>query len=551
MRILLLLLLLIQFSISQDAAPVVEQDELVTIHEQIAQKTKELSTIAEKIKAAKTDDEKASLQKSSDELKNTIQEFRSRFEKVATGIDASTNKNVDPQNFSINTMLKEVSVPIVREVKQLTDRLNNKEEYRVKIRRLQDDEKGGKGEILLQENALKALEEKISKAQNQDVKNELLAIQKNKKKEIVALKNELVLAKQDLKRTEENSPSVIKTLSEMFVNFWKARGLNLILSLITGAVVWYVLDRVRKWLNVYGPIHKKYPNSIAVKAIDISVRFCSVLLAFFAVAIVLILREDAFLLTVWMLILLGLAWASRETLPPYFNELKLILNLGTVRVGERVIINGLPWQVDALNFFCDLSNPELVGGKVRVSAKSLLPHFSRPSLPNEPWFPCKKDDWVLLDDGMFGKVIQQTPEQVVVLKLGGSMKTFPTAAFLAKNPENYQKSFRVATHFGLDYQYQKIATTKIPELIKTHILQVLLENYKRENVISVNVEFASAGASSLDYFICVDMDGSVAKDRAAIERLLQKCAVETANENDWIIPFPQLTIHQYKNSAEC
>jgi hypothetical protein len=169
-------------------------------------------------------------------------------------------------------------------------------------------------------------------------------------------------------------------------------------------------------------------------------------------------------------------------------------------------------------------------------------------MPKEPWFPSHENDWVKLDDGVFGKIVQQTPDQVVMVKLGGSYKTYVTSAYLAKNPENITPQYRVSTVFGLDYQYQKLATTTVPAIIRDTIYNILVERYDKENIKSVNVEFASASSSSLDFQISADVDGSLASQHDVIKRLLQCGAVDAANENEWVIPFPQLTLHKTDES---
>jgi hypothetical protein len=191
-----------------------------------------------------------------------------------------------------------------------------------------------------------------------------------------------------------------------------------------------------------------------------------------------------------------------------------------------------------------LHNPDLNGATLRLPAKTLLTSYSRPSMPKEPWFPTRIDDWVILDDGVMGKVVQQTPEQVVLVKLGGSYKTYPTLTYLSKNPENISPQFSVSTTFGLDYQYQSIATTLIPDIIQKKIYQSLVERFGKDPIRSVNVEFASASASSLDFRITANVDGELAPQFNVIQRMLQGGAVDAANENQWVIPFPQLTVHQ-------
>jgi len=215
-----------------------------------------------------------------------------------------------------------------------------------------------------------------------------------------------------------------------------------------------------------------------------------------------------------------------------------------VRQGERLIYDGIPWKVDALNMYCDFSNPELTGGTMRLPVKDVLPLHSRPSEAKEPWFPTRETDWVRLDDGCFGKVLQQTPEQVVVLRLGGSLKTYPTAEFLDQCPENLSRGFRVSTIFGIGYGHRAAATGEVPRALEEGVLRRVVEALGREQVRSVRVEFNAAAASSLDYRILADFNGEAAQRYSALERMIQTACIEVCNEKEWDIPFPQMVIHQ-------
>ena len=122
----------------------------------------------------------------------------------------------------------------------------------------------------------------------------------------------------------------------------------------------------------------------------------------------------------WALIL-ALVWAMKNTVPAFLDNARLILNLGPVREGERVVYQGIPWRVAALNLFTDLENPELVGGHFRLPLKDLSTLRSRPFDPEtERFFPTRLDDWVMLADGFYGRVIRQTPEEVVIATGRGS-----------------------------------------------------------------------------------------------------------------------------------
>ena len=81
------------------------------------------------------------------------------------------------------------------------------------------------------------------------------------------------------------------------------------------------------------------------------------------------------------------------------------------------------------------------------------------------------------------------------------------------------------------------------------ITTALVADYGREAVRSIKVEFTTAGASSLDYQIIADFDGSLASRYQVINRRIQRLCVETCNAEGWVIPFTQVTVHQADASS--
>ena len=176
--------------------------------------------------------------------------------------------------------------------------------------------------------------------------------------------------------------------------------------------------------------------------------------------------------------------------------------------------------------------------------RDLIPLSSRPFSPKEPFFPCEKGHWLLLADGTFGRVIRQTPEWVQLVLLGSSVKTFPIADFLSQAPQNLSLGFRVQQTFGVDYSHQAIATAEIPSILNERITFGLYQLLGAEKVVNISVEFANAGASSLDMAVLADFSGDAAAKFNHVSRAIQRICVDTCNEHGWIIPFTQITMHQ-------
>jgi hypothetical protein len=58
------------------------------------------------------------------------------------------------------------------------------------------------------------------------------------------------------------------------------------------------------------------------------------------------------------------------------------------------------------------------------------------------------------------------------------------------------------------------------------------------------VEFNEAAASSLNFKILADFDGSMGSRYQALHRRIQQICLETCNAHGWVIPFTQITVHQ-------
>ena len=320
--------------------------------------------------------------------------------------------------------------------------------------------------------------------------------------------------------------------------------MNLLFAILAGVIGFFGTRKLYSWLRHVSPVHKKDKNNFTSRISDVLAMMTAILMALLGIILVFYIRGDWLLLTLVVIFLIGVAWAGKTAVPPYLNQIKMILNLGSVREGERVIYEGLPWKVSKLGFYTTFTNSRLDGGQIRVPIRNVMDMISRPIAPKEVWFPTETDDWVKLSDETYGKTIIQTPDQIVVLRLGGSMKTYPTADFLSLVPENLSHGFRLMVVFGIDYMHQKESTTTVPGIFHSALTTALIEEYGRDAVRSLKVEFASASASSLDYEILADFDGSVASRLNGIRRKIQGVCVDVCNENGWVIPFTQITVHQ-------
>ncbi|MGR8918145.1 MAG: hypothetical protein ACU85V_00900 [Gammaproteobacteria bacterium] len=335
--------------------------------------------------------------------------------------------------------------------------------------------------------------------------------------------------------------SVFDETANYAKNFFRKRGLNMVLG--AGAFL-AVFFGVRMLGNAYDRMYaRRRGRTFSNRLGTLLFQVFSVVGGLGAMLVVFNMVGDWFLLGIIAIFLLGLGWASINTLPAHLETVKLMLNIGAVREGERIVYEGTPWQVENLGFSARLVNPLLDGGLQMLPVRYLVGLNSRPAGVAEEWFPCRQGDWVELADGRFGRVAYQTPSQVQLVELGGGQVVYQTPDFLAQSPRNLSTGFRVESVFGIDYRHQAECTGRIPEVMQAR-LEAELPAVLGENAVNhVRVDFMQAAASSLDFEIEVDLAGEAASHLPEIGRAVQHILVEACTEHGWEIPFQQVTVH--------
>lgn len=340
---------------------------------------------------------------------------------------------------------------------------------------------------------------------------------------------------------QANAPSSIGTYA---TRYFSDRGLNLLLGIVALATVFLVMNVIGKVAD-YLRKRQGYGQTFATRVIRLLFRIATVVIAFLAMLTVFNLLNDWLLMGVACIFLIAGAWIVIRMLPEIIEQVTLLLDLGAVQENERVLFDGVPWRVDRLDFYTNLVNPALDGGTFTVPVRELVGLHSRPAAKGEAWFPTRKSDWVQLQDGRIGRVVSQTPELVQITELGGARRTFETAAFLAEAPRNLSSGYRIKTEFGLDYRHQDIATTEIPEKLRTYVQSGLTEILGgRDALKNVDVDLIRTDDSAIVFEIEVDVAGDMASQYEDVERAIARLMVDAANANNWTIPFPQIVLHR-------
>jgi len=507
-------------------------DSLVEIQSNLEQ---ELKAMKKKITASKTEAEKSNLQNELDLLDRQLSETRYDFERIATGVEIGIFAEKKAKKFSWNEEFGILINPAVKELKRLTVRTRKKTMLKDTISRYDNL-------IPVAHEAVLHLESLINSSDNPQMKAKIRKLQPEWQNAEDRIKHKLELAKLELDQLEEQEISLSDSLSISAREFFRARGFYLIGGILTFITILLLFKIAYRVIFNFLPGAKEKQLSFHVRLLELLFRGSSIIFAVFCSFFVLYLAEDWFLLSMAIIFLLGLAWTIRLGIPKLWDEARLILNVGPIREGERVILYGVPWKVEKIHIFCKLFNPSLEV-RLRIPIEKMIGKISRASKIGEPWFPCKAGDWVVVGDMPRGKVVSLSHDAVELVEQGGKRTTYRTQDFLELSPINLSRNFRLRIPFGITYNLQSQSTTSIPDILKSYIEKKLEESDYGKKCFNLSVEFMQAGDSSLDLMILADFKGELAEIYSRVERTIQQWCVEACTENGWEIPFTQLTFH--------
>ena len=462
--------------------------------------------------------------------------LRGDFQSIATGVDPADYEDAPAARFVLKDEVDELLRPIINELKGLTEKPREIEQLRGELalwqRRL-----GTAGSALAHLEALPP----VTDAPLADA---LAGTRSDWQEKRTLAANRIQALAYQLEQAERDRPSFYETLRDGSRAFFRTRGLNLLLCIAVFFATFFGLRYLHRHLQNRAPWMRRSTRPFYVRLIDVGLDLFSLIGAIAATLVALYATGDWVLMGVAIIVLIGLAFAARTGLPKIYGDAKLLLNLGEIREGERLVFDGIPWRIDSLSFFTVLKNEQLRGGLLRLPVRRLAGLHSRPLAEGELWFPSAEGDWIDLPGTGHARVVAQTPEWVHLIRLGGARITLPAADFLAAGATNLSYGFRIGTTLGIAYRHLADATSTIPATLETHLVRGMTTFLgDKGRLVSLKVEFSAAAASSLDLEIIADFDGACAPRYSQLRRALQRFAVDCCHEQGWEIPFPQIVVH--------
>lgn len=523
--------------IEQDAEVLLEDSldtltSLVTLRDRLARDIRDATQQIEFV----SDVEKPDLQKRIESLKADLDSTQNSISEIATGTDIASLTEAEPEAFNFQQELFSLLEPLMKELKGLTSHVRAKAALRDKL-----DYFGER--IPIAQGAIDNLDTLLVNADNETVRQSLMQMQGEWQNQLTFMTSQLQSAEFQLAKLESTEVSLTEASQSYFKTFVRNRGLYLGQAILAVLGVLLLGRLVYRALERFMPGYRAELRSFRTRLFDLLFRIGIMMAAILGPMVVFYLAEDWMLFSIGLLLLLGIALTLRTAVPRFWHQIQLFLNIGTVREGERIEVDGLPWRVKQINFFTLLENPT-ADLELRIKIDDLVDLRSRPFNPAEPWFPCQKGDWVLLPDQRRGKVVGISPELVQMIERGGAHRTFHTQEFLSQSPINLSTNFRIKETLGISYDHLQIATTDVLAQLESYLTQRIEAEGYGETLLNLRIEFENAAASSLDVVVIADFSGQVADIYNRLRRAIQRWNVDACAEFGWTIPFPQLSIHK-------
>ncbi len=509
---------------------------------------KNIDELRAQLPDAEGEEAQKSLETRITQLQTRLDQSRNDFIKYALGgIDINFLTKVDDEtdlNYDWQAELLQIVQPVFSEIQKLTQATREREELN--------------RELAITNQKIAKLEYGLTYLQNipRDDLNENIV------KQLDLIGENWHDFLENLKRDQEHYQTLLEglttdktfleSLKDGFINFVKGRGLILAVSILTFIITLYILTKGMDFI-IHHRNRKLYGQqkvNLRGRLLLLFYRAISVVIALVASLIVLHTMGDMVLFGLAILILLALIFAFRNYVPKYFSEIRLFLNLGSARQGERVIYRGIPWIIERITLYtATLYNPALDNGRIRLLLPELQTLTSRPVENDEIWFPSRVGEAFLLPNGTYVEVKRQTPESLY-LESFNSIIIYPTANFITAAPTNLSRGYYTVVDFGLSYDHFATPVDEVFTKLREYIIDFLSNTAIHDQYSSLNVEFRKINEGlSLVYTVIVAMKGSAASYYFQSGRMIQEACLRCAQKEGWNMPFTAIEMRDHQNRA--
>ena len=491
------------------------------VEQEIEQKKQDLA-------AARTEEEKTSI---SEEIKKLIERksnLQRDFSLTTTGIDTAALDEKTTKKINVEEELDKVLSPLIVGLTKFTEPARRIEFLRSNIAYYEQH-------VPKMREGIAQLDVLLGEARDNKVKTKLTEEKtywENQEKEF---STKLEVVKQQLIELENRKLSPADAFHYFVQAIFSKRGMNIMFSLLLFVVVLVAMLLLRRLIRMLNPFCYIPRLHFIASLFDVFLYLLAFVVATLTLMVSLYAAGEILALLIVVVIVFGMIWVARDTLPKFFEQIKLLLGYGPVRQGERVIHDGIPWLVESIGIYSYLKNPLLTGGTLRLPVKDLVGMRSRPCDERESWFPCKEGDYVLINYKDWRQVIQQTPQRVKFewYKMEESM---PTSSFLAQKIFNLSDTpFWVGGTLYIAYDHRFIVFDEIVKQLGAFLEEEFKKLPFAEYLLCPWVDCAEMTDTSLGVMAWVQVRPEAAFKYGAIQMEVVKICMRAANKFGWEI----------------
>jgi len=485
----------------------------------IKEKEKELSN-------AKTSQEKATIEKELEELVKRKNTLKHEFTLNATGIDTDTLEQKDTKKLSVEAELTKVFSPLIVGLTEFTEPSRRIEFLRSHVAYYEQNTPKIR-------DGLKQVETLLVDTKNEVVKQGLLKEQAYWQQQEKEFNTKLQVAKQQLIEIENRKLSAVDAFNQFMQAVFSKRGLNIVLSIVFFFATFVILMFLRRLILLINPFSYIPRLRFVANIIDVLLYLFTFIIATLVLMVSLFAAGEVLALALVTIVLLGMGWALRNTLPQFVEQIKLLIGYGTVRQGEKVIYEGIAWEVESIGIYSYLINPFLTGGRVRLPIRDLIDLRSRPFGEKENLFPCKEGDYILINQKNWRRIITQTP-QSITFDWHGMEESMQTREFVEQNIVNLSKTpFWLMGNLDIAYHHRFKLTNEITTKLTAYLEEEFKKTPYAEHLVLAWVGFGGMTDTSLKLYTWLRVQPEAAEKYSAMHVVLNKICLNAANHYGW------------------
>ena len=349
-------------------------------YEAIRIKREEVQKLEDELAAETNEVSREGIVKKLEKATRELNELVLNFNENAAGIDIGLFEDKPKETFSWERQLGEILQPILAEMENATSLSR-------KIADLRQEKEAAEEKAEAAGRAVAHLESLLAETSEGPLDSALREQLETWEDRVRLAENRAESASLQLENLEREEQGLLAGSTTYIREFLRKRGFNLAIGIGSALGVFFL---VRLVLSVARRFRKTdNPKNLGSRVFVLTANLLSVLGAVAAMLVAFSATGDLFLFGIVLLFLLGVAWGGMKVLPQFVESLKIILNVGMVKEGERIIFDGIPWDVESLGFTSRLTNHRLDDAVQILPVRHLVGHHSRPWCDRRPNSPAE------------------------------------------------------------------------------------------------------------------------------------------------------------------